>query len=73
MKTLKDSDEMAMMEKFRECLYKEYSFKLLAKLDNYMGNSRIKIQATRIDKMGYSKAGKECLNLLQEYSVKQDV
>lgn len=68
MKALKDNDEMAMMEKFREALHKEYSFKLMAKPDNFNGNSRVKVQATRIESINHSRAGKEYLNLLEQYN-----
>ena len=68
MKTLRESDEMAMMEKFREALHKEYNFKLLAKFDTYNGNSRVKVQATRVEKLNYTKMGKDCLDLLDQYN-----
>lgn len=69
---LKETNEVAMAEKFKEALHKEYNFKLMAKNDTYNNEPRMKIQATRVEKLSYSKQCADIFGLLEEYAMKQN-
>ena len=73
-KDLKEQgDETRIQEIFRDAHHKEFKFKLLAKPDNYQGNSRIKIQAIRAVPINYTNDSKDLLNLLETYSQKDSI
>ena len=71
MKLLKETNEVAVAEKFKDALHKEYNFKLMAKNDRYQDTVRTKIQATRVEKLGFTKQCRDIFGLLEEYAGKQ--
>ena len=63
-------DDAAINEIFREAANQEYNFRLFAKReDNNQnpGETRVTLQATRVEKINYAKDGQALVNLLEEF------
>jgi len=68
LKQLKDmQDENGFSEIFKQALYKEFNFRLYAKKDDYNGEGKFKLQATRVENINYVKQGREVLSLLEQF------
>ena len=64
-------DEGGIIELFKEAANKEFMIGIMAKKDNYLGNSKMRYQITRINKIKFREDGYEILKLLDQYAAKQ--
>lgn len=64
---MKSSNDPRYDEYFSECVFKEFNFKLRAKMETYNDERRVKVSVAGCDKIDYVTSGKRLLQTIKKY------
>jgi replication factor A1 len=69
---LKSSNNLAYDEIFANAAYKEFNFKLRAKMENYNDERRVKVSAVNVEPIDYAANGRRLLQRIKDYAKNQN-
>jgi len=65
---MKSQNDPKYDEIFSECVFKEYNFKLRAKMETYNDERRVKVTVASCDPIEYVSSGRRLLQTLKTYA-----
>ncbi|RNA32148.1 replication A 70 kDa DNA-binding subunit [Brachionus plicatilis] len=68
---LKNSNDPKFDEVFSECAFKEFNFKLRAKMETYNDERRVKVSAVTVEPIDYVQSGRRILEKIKQFAKEQ--
>nr|ADR72941.1 replication protein A1 [Brachionus ibericus] len=68
---LKNSNDPKFDEIFSECAFKEFNFKLRAKMETYNDERRVKVSAVTVEPVDYAQSGRRILQKIKQFAKEQ--
>lgn len=68
---LKNTNNPSYDEYFSECVFKEFNFKLRAKMETYNDERRVKVSVANCDPIEYVSSGRRLLQSIKKYAATQ--
>jgi len=65
---LKNSNNTAFDEVFANCVFKEFNFKLRAKMETYNDENRVKVSVVNVDPIDYVTNGRRLLQKIKQFA-----